>query len=134
MTSIVVSGAVVVSPLLVVYAVFLAVARGVRADDDYEIEVKLLPPTIRLKVKRNDRPHRRADAVHHQIHGIRETASESEAKVPQQSGPGNSTESVSSQLGHTCKLVRPGFGDRRHEQSLIRRSLEVGRTANQTGQ
>jgi hypothetical protein len=52
MTSVVASGAMVVIPLLVVYFVLLAVARGVRDDDDYEVEVKLLPPTIRLKVKR----------------------------------------------------------------------------------
>jgi hypothetical protein len=56
MTSIVASGAMVVGPLFVVYLVLLAVARGVGADDDYEIEVKLLPPTIRLKVTRTDRP------------------------------------------------------------------------------
>jgi hypothetical protein len=45
----------VVVPLLVVYLVFLALARGVREDQDSEIEVKLFPPTIRRKVKRIDR-------------------------------------------------------------------------------
>ncbi len=53
MTSIVASGAMVVSPLLVVYLVFRAVARGVHDDEDSEIEVKLFPPTIRRKTKRS---------------------------------------------------------------------------------
>jgi hypothetical protein len=53
MTSIVASGAVVVSPLLVVYLVFRVVARGVRDDEDSEIEVKLFPPTIRRKIERS---------------------------------------------------------------------------------
>jgi hypothetical protein len=64
MTSIVATGAMAVSLPFVAYAVFLAVARGVREDDDYEVEVKLLPPTFRLKVERNDRHHRGSEAVH----------------------------------------------------------------------
>lgn len=64
MTSIVASGAVAVSLLFVVLLFFFVLARGVGEDDDYEIEVKLFPPTIRRKVKRNDRPHLGAEAVH----------------------------------------------------------------------
>ena len=63
MTSIVPWGAMVVIPALVAFIVFLAVARGLREEDDYEVEVKLLPPTIRRKVKRNDRRHLDADAA-----------------------------------------------------------------------
>ncbi len=63
MTSIVATGAMAVSLVFVVLLVFLILARGVREDDDYEIEVKLLPPTIRRKVKRNDRRHLDAEAV-----------------------------------------------------------------------
>ncbi len=52
MTSIVASGAMAVSFLFVVLFVFFVLARGVGEDDDYEIEVKLFPPTIRRKVER----------------------------------------------------------------------------------
>jgi hypothetical protein len=64
MTSIVAWGAVAVSLIFVVYFVFLALARGVRGSDDYEVEVKLLPPTFRLKVERNDQHHLGSEAVH----------------------------------------------------------------------
>lgn len=64
MTSIATSVVVVVASLLVVFLVFLAVARGVRDDEDYEVEVRLFPPTIRRKVKRHDRRSRIADTVH----------------------------------------------------------------------
>jgi hypothetical protein len=62
MTSIAAFVAVVVSPLLAEYLVFLAVARGVREDQDYEIEVKLFPPTIRVKVQGKPR-HLDKDAI-----------------------------------------------------------------------
>ena len=39
--------------LIVVYRVLSAVVRGVPKNHDYEIVVKLFPPSIRLKVKRN---------------------------------------------------------------------------------
>ena len=67
MTSIVASGAMAVTFLLVSLLIFFVLARGVGEDDDYEIEVKLLPPTIRRKVKRNDRRHLGAEAVHYSI-------------------------------------------------------------------
>jgi hypothetical protein len=66
MTSIVASGAMAVTFLFVALLVFFALARGVGEDDDYEIEVKLFPPTIRRKVKRNDRRHLSAEAVQEQ--------------------------------------------------------------------
>ena len=66
MTSIATSVVVVVASLLVVFLVFLAVARGVRDDEDYEVEVRLFPPTIRRKVKRHDRRSRNADTVHYE--------------------------------------------------------------------
>lgn len=37
--------------LIMVYLVFVAVAYGLPKDQDREIEVKLFPPSIRLKVK-----------------------------------------------------------------------------------
>jgi hypothetical protein len=67
MTSIVASGAMAVTSLVVVLLIFFVLARGVGEDDDYEIEVKLLPPTIRRKVKRNDRRNLGAEAVHYSI-------------------------------------------------------------------
>ncbi len=63
MTSIVASGAVAVISVFVALLIFFVLARGVGEDDDYEIEVKLLPPTIRRKVERNDRRHLSAEAV-----------------------------------------------------------------------
>jgi hypothetical protein len=63
MTSIVASGAVAVISVFVALLIFFVLARGVGEDDDYEIEVKLLPPTIRRKVRRNDRRHLGAEAV-----------------------------------------------------------------------
>lgn len=68
MTSIATPVVVAVAPILVAYVVFVAVARGLSKDDDYEVEVKLFPPIIRRKVKRGDRRSRRADTVHHEIH------------------------------------------------------------------
>jgi hypothetical protein len=46
---------VVAIPLLVVYLFFLAVVREVRDEHDYEVEVKLCPPSIRRKVQRDRR-------------------------------------------------------------------------------
>jgi hypothetical protein len=42
---------VVALPLLIVYLFFLAVVREVRDEHDYEVEVKLCPPSIRRKVQ-----------------------------------------------------------------------------------
>jgi len=64
MTSIVAFGAVAVTSIFAVYFVFLALARGVRGSDDYEVEFKLLPPTFRLKVERDGRRHPDPEAVH----------------------------------------------------------------------
>jgi hypothetical protein len=44
--------AVTAVPLIVVYLIFWAVVRGSPEDYDYEIEVKLFPPSIRRKVQR----------------------------------------------------------------------------------
>jgi hypothetical protein len=44
---------VVAIPLLIVYLFFLAVVREVRDEHDYEVEVKLCPPSIRRKVQRD---------------------------------------------------------------------------------
>lgn len=52
MTTITTSVVVVLAPLIGVYLVFLAVAHGVRDEQDSEIEVKLFPPTIRRRVRR----------------------------------------------------------------------------------
>lgn len=54
MTSITTSVVVVVASLAAVFVVFLAVARGVREDEDYEVEVRLFPPTIRRRITRAD--------------------------------------------------------------------------------
>jgi len=50
MTSIAASVVVVVSPLLIEYLVVWAFARGMLDSQDYEVEVKLFPPTLRVKV------------------------------------------------------------------------------------
>jgi|HubBroStandDraft_2_1064218.scaffolds.fasta_scaffold34431_3 hypothetical protein len=52
MTSIAASVAVVVSPLLAEYLVVLAIARGLREDQDYEMEVKLFFP-LRVSAARS---------------------------------------------------------------------------------
>jgi hypothetical protein len=51
MASIATSVVVAVVPLIAVYLIFLAVVRGSPDDRDREIEVKLFPPSIRLKIK-----------------------------------------------------------------------------------
>jgi hypothetical protein len=63
MTTITASVVVAVAPLIGVYLVFLAVAHGVRDEQDSEVEVKLFPPTIRRKVKRADRRVLKADTA-----------------------------------------------------------------------
>jgi len=63
MTTITASVVVAVAPLIGVYLVFLAVAHGVRDEQDSEVEVKLFPPTIRRRVKRADRRVLKADAA-----------------------------------------------------------------------
>lgn len=78
MTSIATTVVVVVAPVLVAYIVFLAVARGLSKDDDYEVEVRFFPPTIRRKVKRGDRRSRRADTVHQET---METTAEQESST-----------------------------------------------------
>jgi hypothetical protein len=54
---------VVVAPLGVVYVFFQALVRGVPKDKDYEVEVRLFPPSIRRKVSASGRHAPYADAV-----------------------------------------------------------------------
>lgn len=51
MASIATTVVVAVVPLVAVYLVFRAVVHGSPDDRDREIEVKLFPPSIRLKIK-----------------------------------------------------------------------------------
>jgi hypothetical protein len=46
---------VVVVPLAVVYVFFQALVRGVPKGSDYEVEVRLFPPSIRRQVSASDR-------------------------------------------------------------------------------
>lgn len=63
MTAIATYVVVVVVPLIVVYVFFQALVRGVPKDRDYEIEVRLFPPSIRRRVSASDRRLPYADAV-----------------------------------------------------------------------
>jgi hypothetical protein len=74
MTAIATYVVVVVVPLIVVYVFFQALVRGVPKDRDYEIEVKLFPPSIRRRVSASDRRLPDADAVPmHEQHEHRES-------------------------------------------------------------